>query len=335
VTYSCSTASPLSLPRPAGVGAHHHRRGWRGAAAGGLPPVRRRVRRHRPTDPRGWIGERLDPTGLQFLNARYYDPQLGLFLTPDWFPVTAPGVGTKRYACAGGDPVNLRDPGGNCFGVVCAYLADRYSGQEGLTNLGSDAQAAANFLVPGLEAGTNAVGAAWQGNWSDARQQFGTAATEVGVAAAGGYVVGRLWKPAMGVLGSAATRIERYFSTSILSAAEIRFRQSSVTHRVHDYAARMREEGWFGDPIDVVRMPDGGLTSVDNRRLAAAAMTDTPVQARIRSFDELITGGDLDRTTATTWGGFVLHRIGRQNPRSWPQMNPFGTSQMPRMPSAQ
>jgi RHS repeat-associated protein len=68
-----------------------------------------------PADPRGWIGERLDPTGLQYLNARTYDPQLGLFLTPDWFPVTAPGVGTNRYAYAGGDPVNFSDPGGNVF----------------------------------------------------------------------------------------------------------------------------------------------------------------------------------------------------------------------------
>ncbi|MFG2716302.1 hypothetical protein ACGFX2_38100 [Streptomyces goshikiensis] len=26
----------------------------------------------------------------------------------------------------------------------------------------------------------------------------------------------------------------------------------------------MKVNGWAGDPIDVVRMPDGGLTTVDN-----------------------------------------------------------------------
>ncbi|WP_377512728.1 RHS repeat-associated core domain-containing protein [Octadecabacter sp. R77987] len=63
---------------------------------------------------RGFIGERFDAdAGLQYLNARYYDPELGLFLQPDWFEVTDAGVGTNRYAYAGGDPVNLRDPGGN------------------------------------------------------------------------------------------------------------------------------------------------------------------------------------------------------------------------------
>jgi hypothetical protein len=48
-----------------------------------------------------------------FLNARYYDPKLGMFLQPDWWEVTQPGVGTNRYAYAGGDPVNGSDPGGN------------------------------------------------------------------------------------------------------------------------------------------------------------------------------------------------------------------------------
>ena len=51
--------------------------------------------------------------GLLYLNARYYDPQLAMFLQPDWWEVTEPGVGTNRYAYAGGDPVTGSDPGGN------------------------------------------------------------------------------------------------------------------------------------------------------------------------------------------------------------------------------
>ena len=63
---------------------------------------------------KGFIGERFDDdSGLQYLNARYYDPELGLFIQPDWFEVTKPGVGTNRYAYSGNDPVNLSDPGGN------------------------------------------------------------------------------------------------------------------------------------------------------------------------------------------------------------------------------
>jgi RHS repeat-associated protein len=63
---------------------------------------------------KGFIGERFDTdAGLHYLNARYYDPKLGLFTQPDWWEVTQAGVGTNRYAYAGNDPVNLSDPEGN------------------------------------------------------------------------------------------------------------------------------------------------------------------------------------------------------------------------------
>jgi RHS repeat-associated protein len=63
---------------------------------------------------KGWIGERFDASaGLQYLNARYYDPELGMFIQPDWFEVTQPGVGRNRYSYSFNDPVNGRDPGGN------------------------------------------------------------------------------------------------------------------------------------------------------------------------------------------------------------------------------
>jgi RHS repeat-associated protein len=65
---------------------------------------------------KGWIGERYDAdAGLQYLNARYYDPELGMFTQPDWWEVTQAGVGTNRYSYAGGDPVNGVDPSGHNF----------------------------------------------------------------------------------------------------------------------------------------------------------------------------------------------------------------------------
>ncbi len=63
---------------------------------------------------KAYINERFDPeTGLQYLHARYYDPKLGRFLSPDTFDPILAGVDINRYAYAGNDPVNGSDPNGH------------------------------------------------------------------------------------------------------------------------------------------------------------------------------------------------------------------------------
>ncbi|MBY3088910.1 hypothetical protein HFO63_34600 [Rhizobium laguerreae] len=48
---------------------------------------------------KSYIGERFDPeTGLMYLNARYYDPAFGRFISPDDWDPTQEGVGTNRLA---------------------------------------------------------------------------------------------------------------------------------------------------------------------------------------------------------------------------------------------
>ncbi|WP_179298158.1 RHS repeat domain-containing protein [Mesorhizobium carmichaelinearum] len=65
---------------------------------------------------KSYIGERFDPeTGLMYLNARYMDPVLGRFISPDDWDPTLPGVGTNRYAYAQNDPVNKSDPNGHAI----------------------------------------------------------------------------------------------------------------------------------------------------------------------------------------------------------------------------
>ncbi|MDR6290855.1 RHS repeat-associated protein [Inquilinus ginsengisoli] len=85
------------------------------------------------TESQGYIGQRDDPetgvdpttgaadpeAGLLYLNARYYDPVIGRFISPDWWDPTDPGVGTNRYAYAGNDPINGSDPTGHCKGGEC------------------------------------------------------------------------------------------------------------------------------------------------------------------------------------------------------------------------
>ena len=47
-----------------------------------------------------------------YLHARYYDPTLGIFLSPDRLHPKMPGVGMNRYAYAGGNPINATDRSG-------------------------------------------------------------------------------------------------------------------------------------------------------------------------------------------------------------------------------
>ncbi|MGD6842177.1 hypothetical protein ACQCVH_06600 [Bacillus infantis] len=54
-----------------------------------------------------------------------------------------------------------------------------------------------------------------------------------------------------------------------LNPNEIRFSRNSVNGS-QEIIEGMAKNGWVGDPIDVVRMSDGGLTTIDNTRVVAA-----------------------------------------------------------------
>ncbi|MEQ1901408.1 MAG: RHS repeat-associated core domain-containing protein [Devosia sp.] len=83
-----------------------------------------------PTEPKSFIGERTDPeTGLTYLHARFYDAFLGRFLSPDWWEVAEPGVGTNRYAYAANDPVNGSDGNGHTA-ISLSWLLDEYPDDE-------------------------------------------------------------------------------------------------------------------------------------------------------------------------------------------------------------
>jgi len=61
-----------------------------------------------------FIGERRDDeTGLIYLNAPFYDPVLGRFISPDTMMPNEPRVGTNRYAFALNDPINRQDRKGH------------------------------------------------------------------------------------------------------------------------------------------------------------------------------------------------------------------------------
>lgn len=93
---------------------------------------------------KGYIGERFDPeTGLLYLNARYMDPRLGRFISPDDWDPTLEGVGTNRYAYAGNDPVNGSDPNGHNWGdFLGGFFGQNPVSRQSTEQLGQRAQAA-------------------------------------------------------------------------------------------------------------------------------------------------------------------------------------------------
>ena len=107
--------------------------------------------------------------------------------------------------------------------------------------------------------------------------------------------------------------------TATINPNDIRFSQSSV-NGASEIIDSMKAKGWDGDPIDVVRMPDGNLTTIDNTRVLAARYAEIDVQANVHAFDEVLPH-DLDlierlttpKGVPKTWGDAVLLRIGKQN----------------------
>lgn len=112
---------------------------------------------------------------------------------------------------------------------------------------------------------------------------------------------------AAGELGSEAT---------LLSPGSINFSQRSIGSDWSSIAESMRTSGWQGSAIDVVRMSDGSLTTVDNTRLFAASQAGIDVLANVRGFSDPI--GDMAARftnsfgVPTTWGDAVTFRIQNQ-----------------------
>ena len=70
-----------------------------------------------------------------------------------------------------------------------------------------------------------------------------------------------------------------------VNPSEIRFSQTSVNGS-DEIIASMKANGWKGDPIDVVKMPDGSLTTLDNTRVAATRKVGIDVQATVRNYND-------------------------------------------------
>ena len=119
--------------------------------------------------------------------------------------------------------------------------------------------------------------------------------------------------------------------TATINPNEIRYSQSSVNGS-SEIIDSMKQNGWKGDPIDVVEMPDGVYTTIDNTRVVSAREAGIDVQATIHNYNDPLPIEYVERFTTkqgvpTTWGEAIELRIGKQK-ASFRNTNPFGSFEM-------
>lgn len=134
--------------------------------------------------------------------------------------------------------------------------------------------------------------------------------------------------------------LEAIATNRTLNPTEVSFSQATVSSRtsdgltINELADSMRQNGWRGEPLNVIYR-DGAPTSMDNRRLLAARYAGIDVPVTIRNADDLLTPAQAENfsvgdITPSTWGEAMDLRIGRQGemsgaPSDWAERFPNGS----------
>lgn len=102
----------------------------------------------------GQFGVMSEPNGFYYMRARYYDPEVGRFISED--PIGFDGGDVNMYAYVRNNPVNFNDPNGELafywhFGIT--YVAARNSGYGVWNSL----KLASNAMMPDFRRGANST----------------------------------------------------------------------------------------------------------------------------------------------------------------------------------
>lgn len=109
-----------------------------------------------------WRTRRVDPTGLVWMGARYYEPQSGRFVSAD--PL-GHGASWSLYDYAGGDPVNRLDPDGRLSAGAPTAVANNVNAGLSFAWDGFETLAYGAASLAGQQSG-------WGQQWKDDSQQF-------------------------------------------------------------------------------------------------------------------------------------------------------------------
>ncbi|WP_317619084.1 hemagglutinin repeat-containing protein [Dickeya zeae] len=183
------------------------------------------------------------------------------------------------------------------------------------------------------------------GNWVISKEAADTLYTMM----AGIHTTAAIAGAAYGMKGfNEPATVKSVGNVSAFDANEIRFSQNTVSNNktdrgtgvkytYDDLVSSMRKDGWKGDPVDVVKMPDGNMTSMDNTRISAARDAGIRVEANVRSYDDKLTSSEIERFSdrkrdfvPQTWGEAITGRINKQS-GGFGDKNPYGSYDAPRI----
>ena len=127
---------------------------------------------------------------------------------------------------------------------------------------------------------------------------------------------------------SESKRITPDSSIQSIDPDVIKFSQSSV-NGAGELTASMKASGWLGDPINVVKMPDGTLIAADNTRVLAASRAGIETKAIVKSGSEGLSPEMAERFTTSagvpkTWEEAIRYRIGKQK-KAYSEKYPNGS----------
>jgi RHS repeat-associated protein len=116
------------------------------------------------SQPFGFTGEPRDGTGLTYLRARYYDPELGRFLSRDTWPgIPSSPITLNRYAYAYDNPTTQTDPSGHFVDAIVDILSLAYDAWSLAT--GPEKDQAINLAALGADAASLAIPGFTGGGW--------------------------------------------------------------------------------------------------------------------------------------------------------------------------
>jgi RHS repeat-associated protein len=280
--------------------------------------------------------ERDAETGLDYFGARYYGSALGRFTSPDevfWGQHKEDPQSWNLYSYAGNNPLRYTDPDGhddrvgvddgngpqNCRTLNDDQYQSLYNQQNGQQGIG---------LPGGPSGGDITCGGSVCGSVSYHENSLQDESASIGI----GILGGKLAEAALTKVGGwVAGLFGRTASNAVeLNPGSILFSQRSV-NGVEDIAASMRANGWSGPPVDVVRLENGSLVTLDNTRVLAASQTGTNVQAVVHGASDALPPSQIQRFTTSggapsTGGDAARLRIQNQGASfssKYPNGSPF------------